>query len=44
VKTAEIFSDYATSIKDAKPKKMAKLIKLVGMLLQKKVYLFWMKS
>jgi hypothetical protein len=35
-------SDYVLSIKNADITKMAKLIKLVGMLLQTKVYLFWM--
>ena len=34
-------SDYITSIKNADIAKMAKLVKLVGMLLQTKVYLFW---
>lgn len=34
-------SDYVISIQKADLAKMAKLIKLVGMLLQKKAYLFW---
>ena len=34
-------SDYVLSIEKADLAKMAKLIKLVGMLLQTKVYLFW---
>jgi ABC-type ATPase with predicted acetyltransferase domain len=34
-------SDYTFSITNADTLKMAKLIKLVGMLLQTKVYLFW---
>ena len=34
-------SDYVLSIQNADLLKMAKLIKLVGMLLQTKVYLFW---
>jgi ABC-type ATPase with predicted acetyltransferase domain len=34
-------SDYTKCIQKADPAKMAKLIKLVGMLLQTKVYLFW---
>ena len=34
-------SDYIESVKNADHAKMAKLIKLVGMLLQTKVYLFW---
>ena len=33
--------DYVASIKNATLEKMTKLIKLVGMLLQTKVYLFW---
>jgi len=33
--------DYVASIKNANLEKMTKLIKLVGMLLQTKVYLFW---
>jgi ABC-type transport system involved in cytochrome c biogenesis ATPase subunit len=37
-------SDYITSIEIADCAKMAKLIKLVGMLLQTKVYLFWRKQ
>ena len=34
-------SDYVESLKNADIPKMAKLIKIVGMLLQTKVYLFW---
>jgi ABC-type ATPase with predicted acetyltransferase domain len=34
-------SDYIACIEKADPVKMAKLVKLVGMLLQTKVYLFW---
>jgi GNAT superfamily N-acetyltransferase len=34
-------SDYIACIKNADHVKMAKLVKLVGMLLQTKVYLFW---
>ena len=34
-------SDYVASVKNANLEKMAKLIKIVGMLLQTKVYLFW---
>jgi ABC-type ATPase with predicted acetyltransferase domain len=34
-------SDYITSLRNADYAKMAKLIKLVGTLLQTKVYLFW---
>jgi ABC-type ATPase with predicted acetyltransferase domain len=37
-------SDYINCIMNAKPAKIAKLIKLVGMLLQIKVYLFWSHS
>jgi GNAT superfamily N-acetyltransferase len=37
-------SDYILSIQTADLSKMAKLIKLVGMLLQTKVYLFWTKA
>ena len=37
-------SDYIKSIQKADIPKIAKLIKLVGMLLQTKVYLFWKKS
>jgi ABC-type ATPase with predicted acetyltransferase domain len=36
-------SDYITSLLNADPAKLAKLIKLVGMLQQTKVYLFWEK-
>jgi hypothetical protein len=34
-------SDYIKCIEDADLVKMAKLVKIVGMLLQTKVYLFW---
>ena len=34
-------SDYVKSIQNADVPKLAKLVKLVGMLLQTKVYLFW---
>ena len=34
-------SDYVACIKNADTVKLAKLVKLVGMLLQTKVYLFW---
>jgi hypothetical protein len=34
-------SDYTKSIQKAYVEKMLKLVKLVGMLLQAKVYLFW---
>jgi hypothetical protein len=34
-------SDYVRSIQNADFGKMAKLVKLVGMLLQTKIYLFW---
>lgn len=34
-------ADYVEGVKNADLKKMAKLIKIVGMLLQSKVYLFW---
>ena len=36
-------SDYIACIEKADHVKMAKLVKLVGMLLQTKVYLFWRK-
>jgi hypothetical protein len=36
-------SDYVKSIQNADVSKIAKLVKLVGMLLQTKVYLFWKK-
>ena len=36
-------SDYVKCLENADLAKMAKLIKLVGMLLQTKVYLFWAK-
>jgi hypothetical protein len=36
-------SDYVACLENADLAKMAKLIKLVGMLLQTKVYLFWGK-
>jgi hypothetical protein len=34
-------SDYVRSIKNADTAKVAKLVRIVGMLLQTKVYLFW---
>jgi hypothetical protein len=37
-------SDYVESIKNANQEKMRKLVKLVGMLMQKKIYLFWKSS
>ena len=37
-------TDYVKSIENADSAKLAKLIKLVGMLLQTKVYLFWQKE
>jgi ABC-type ATPase with predicted acetyltransferase domain len=37
-------SDYVKSIKNADVPKIIKLVKLVGMLLQTKVYLFWRKT
>jgi hypothetical protein len=36
--------DYVVSIQNADLPKMVKLVKLVGMLLQTKVYLFWSKT
>jgi hypothetical protein len=36
-------SDYVESIENANAEKMTKLVKLVGMLLQTKVYLVWSK-
>jgi hypothetical protein len=36
-----VTSDYIRSVENADSAKLAKLIKLVGMLLQTKVYLFW---
>ena len=36
-------SVYVKSIQNADVSKIAKLVKLVGMLLQTKVYLFWKK-
>jgi hypothetical protein len=36
-------SDYVECIQNADVSKIAKLVKLVGMLLQTKVYLFWKK-
>jgi len=35
---------YAEGIRNASVERMAKLVKIVGMLLQTKVYLFWRKS
>ena len=37
-------SDYVLSIRNADCGKMAKLVKIVGMLMQTKVYLFWRKE
>jgi len=37
-------SDYVRCIENADFEKMAKLVKLVGMLLQTKIYLFWNKA
>ena len=37
-------ADYQIAIQKADPTKMTKLIKLVGMLLQMKIYLFWRKQ
>ena len=37
-------TDYQIAIQRADPTKMAKLIKLVGMLMQTKVYLFWINE
>jgi ABC-type ATPase with predicted acetyltransferase domain len=37
-------SDYQESVRKADASKMAKLIKMVGILLQTKVYLFWRKN
>jgi ABC-type ATPase with predicted acetyltransferase domain len=37
-------SDYITCVRRADKEKLAKLIKLVGMLLQTKVYLFWVND
>ena len=39
-----VASDYVRCIRNADSTKMAKLIKLVGMLLQTKAYLFWKKG
>jgi hypothetical protein len=35
---------YAEGVRNASMERMAKLVKIVGMLLQTKVYLFWSKS
>jgi hypothetical protein len=35
---------HAESVRNASIPRMAKLVKIVGMLLQTKVYLFWRKS
>jgi hypothetical protein len=35
---------FAEGIKNANMERMAKLVKIVGMLLQTKVYLFWSKD
>ena len=37
-------AEYVEGVKNADSTKMAKLIKIVGLLLQSKVYLFWRKS
>ena len=37
-------TDYVKCIEEADSAKMAKLIRLVGMLLQTKIYLFWYKN
>lgn len=37
-------ADYVEGVKNADLKRMAKLIKIVGVLLQSKVYLFWRSS
>ena len=37
-------SDYVKCIENADFEKMARLIKLIGMLLQKKAYLFWRET
>ena len=37
-------TDYQIAIQKADPTKLVKLIKLVGMLMQTKVYLFWKKN
>jgi hypothetical protein len=34
---------YAEGVRNASMKRIAKLVKIVGMLLQTKVYLFWRK-
>jgi len=36
-------SEYGECIRNADSEKLAKLVKLVGMLLQTKAYLFWSK-
>ena len=38
-----VASDYVRCIRNADSEKLARLIKIVGMLLQTKVYLFWGK-
>lgn len=35
---------YAEGVRNASMERMAKFVKIVGMLLQTKVYLFWRKS
>lgn len=35
---------YSEGVKNASLERMARLVKIVGMLLQTKVYLFWRKS
>lgn len=37
-------SDYLEALENADLAKLAKLIKLVGMLMQTKIYLFWLKK
>jgi len=37
-------ADYVEGVKNADLTKMAKLVKIVGVLLQSKVYLFWRNS
>ena len=37
-------SDYIKGIENADSEKLARLIKIVGMLLQTKVYLFWQRG
>jgi hypothetical protein len=37
-------TDYVVSVRDCDINKLAKLVRLVGMLLQTKVYLFWARN